>query len=84
MKIGGFILNDFENIINEKNKSIYFKIKESLQIKKLKNKDLAIKLKISPSTLNDRLRRLKKGKGISVNSLIKISSVLNIHIKDLF
>ena len=59
-------------------KKMYFKITSEMKNKRISQAEISQKIGTSPSSLNQTLKKLEAGKGITTEMLIKILLVLEI------
>jgi DNA-binding Xre family transcriptional regulator len=64
-------------------KKIYNFLEKERKYKKIKKTEICQKLNISNSTLTEQFNRLKQGKTITLESLLKICWVLDVSVADL-
>lgn len=72
------------NKIEKIHKKIYCKIISEMENKKISQLEISKKMGTSASSLNQSLKKLSDGKGISTDTLFKISCALEIKVIDLF
>lgn len=65
-------------------KKIYKNIIKKIETDKMTQKNIAIKAKMSETTLSRSLKALENGAGINTNTLFNITTALNINLQELF